>query len=57
MKKSPEKLQIFNTDDGVYCDILFFYGINNVFEIFQRALEQNVGKIKVTKFFSDDLKF
>ena len=39
---------------AIYC---FFYGINNVFEIFQRALEQNVGKIKVTKFFSDDLKF
>ena len=45
----------FNTDDGVYCQKRLVHGNNNAFEIFQRALEQNIGKIKGVKLIGDDI--
>jgi len=49
------KITNFNTDEGVYRHKRLGYGINNSFEIFQRAMEQSFGKTKGVKFISDDM--
>ena len=53
LEDASRKITNFNTDDGVYHHRRLVYGNN--FEIFQRALGQDVGRIKGVKFFTDDI--
>ena len=49
------KVTNFQTDAGVYRHKRLVYGINNSFEIFQKTMKQNYGKIDGVKFISDDI--
>ena len=55
LEEESRKITNFNTDDGVYHQKLLVHGNDNAFEIFQRALEQNMGKIKGVKLIGDDI--
>ena len=45
----------FNTEEGIYRHKRLVYGINNSFDIFQRAMEQSIGIMKGIKFIADDI--
>ena len=55
LEEESRKITNFNTDDGVYHQKRLVHGNDNAFEIFQRALEQNMGKIKGVKLIGDDI--
>lgn len=55
LEEESRKIANFNTDDGVYHQKRLVHGNDNAFEIFQRALEQNMGKIKGVKLIGDDI--
>ena len=45
----------FHTENGISRYKRLVYGINNSFEIFQRAMEQTIGEMEGVKFISDDI--
>ena len=55
LDEESRRITNFNTDEGVYRHKRLVYGINNSFEIFQRAMEHSFGNIKGVKFISDDI--
>ena len=48
-------LSNFHTEKGIMRFKLLCYGINNSFEVFQKAIHQSLGNISNTKFISDDI--
>ena len=55
IEEKSRKTTNFITDHGIYCHKRLVYGINNAFEIFQRVLEKNIGKITGVKFISNNI--
>ena len=55
LDEESRKMTNFHTDEGIFRYKRLIYGINNAFEIFQRAMEQSFGKMTGVKFISDDI--
>jgi len=55
LAENSRNITCFNTEGGIYRHKRLVYGINNSFEIFQRAMEQSIGIIKGIKFIADDI--
>ena len=55
LEEESRKLTNFHTSFGIKRFKRLCYGINNAFEIFQRALDQTIGKLPNVKCISDDI--
>ena len=50
LDEQSRSITSFNTEQGIYRHKRMVYGINNSFEIFQRAMEHSFGVMKGVKF-------
>ena len=55
LQKDCRNITSFHTDRGIYRFKRLCYGINNSFEIFQKAITEKIGDIENVKFLSDDI--
>ena len=55
LHENSRNITCFNTEGGIYRHKRLVYGINNSFEIFQRAMEQSIGTMEGVKFIADDI--
>ena len=55
LEENSRNMTCFHTENGIYRYKRLVYGINNSFEIFQRAMEQTIGEMEGVKFISDDI--
>lgn len=55
LEEESRKLTNFHTSFGIKRFKRLCYGINNAFEVFQRSLDQTIGKLRNVKCISDDI--
>lgn len=55
LDEQSRDITCFHTEQGIYRHKRLVYGINNSFEIFQRAMEHSFGVMEGVKFIADDI--